>query len=86
MLWLLTLGLRILTPHAIDVRIACLTNTLDSPLSWQEREAVFAKLSDLFWYQYVQQNVKNAEVRLFPETYDCPIDWDDGVWFLAEDF
>ena len=74
MFWLL--GLRILTPQAIDVRVKCLTNVLDSPMSWQEREAVFAKISDLFYYQYVQENVKNVQVQ--PE--------DGGLWYLQQDF
>lgn len=75
--------MRLLTPHAIDVRIACHTNVLDSPLSWQEREAVFAKLADLFYYKYVLQNVESAEVRFLPDGYDCP---ENGAWYLFEDY
>ena len=42
MFWLL--GLRILTPQAIDVKVKCYTNLLDSPnLSWQERGGDFCK-------------------------------------------
>ena len=77
MLWLLTLGLRLLTPQAIDVKVKCYTNMLDSPnLSWQEREAVFAKISDLFYYKYVQENLKTVQVQ--PE--------DGGLWYLQQDF
>ena len=76
MFFLCTLGLRILTPQAIDVKVKCYTNMLDSPLSWQEREAVFAQISDLFYYQYVQENVKTVQVQ--PE--------DDGWWYLQQDF
>ena len=72
-----------LTPHAIDVRIACHTNRLDAPLSWQEREFVYAQLADLFYYKYVLANVQSAEVRLLPDTYDCP---ETACWYLAEDF
>lgn len=77
----------LLTPRAIDIRIACHTNLLDSPLSWQEREAVFAKLADLFYYKYVLANVRSAEVQVLPDTYDCPAQLQPGgSWYLVEDF
>ena len=70
----------LLTPRAVDIRIACHTNRLDSPLSWQEREAVYSQLSELFFYKYVLSNAQSAEVRLLP---DCP---ETACWYLAEDF
>jgi hypothetical protein len=77
----------LLTPRAIDIRIACHTNYLDSPLSWQEREAVYAKLADLFYYKYVLTNVRSAEVRTLPDVYNCPAQLQSsGHWYLFQDF
>jgi hypothetical protein len=91
MIWLLALGLRLLTPQAIDVRIACFTNILDTPLTFTERENVFSTLHDLMYYKYVLQNVENAEVRILPDRFDCPnategSGEDSGSWYLLEDY
>lgn len=89
MFWLLALGLRVLTPQALDVRIACFSNLLDSPLTFAERETVFGTLHELFYYKYVLQHVESAEVRFLPDRFDCPpnVTGDDGgAWYLAEDY
>lgn len=89
MIWLLALGLRVLTPHSLDVRIACFSNLLDSPLTFSEREKVFGTLHQLFFFKYVLQNVESAEVRFLPDHFDCPpsVTGDDGgAWYLAEDY
>ena len=88
MFWLLALGLRVLSPQALDVRIACFSNLLDSPLTLAEREKVFGTLHQLFFYKYVLQNVESAEVRFLPDRFDCPnvTNDDGGSWYLAEEF
>jgi len=67
----------LLTPRAVNIRIACACNRLDAPLSWQEREQVYSQLADLFYYKHVLSKAQSAEVRLDGAQPGC--------WYLAED-
>jgi len=64
------MGAREFHKKSVDIKISVYENLLDCDLSWQERENCFYKLSDLYYYKYVIDNVRNAEVHILPEEYD----------------
>ena len=74
----------------IDIQITCYENILDCNLSWKQREDVFYKLSSLYHYKYVLDNVENYKVRILPDDLLCnknTTEGDDtGYWILEEDF
>jgi hypothetical protein len=74
----------------VDINIACYENILDSNLSWREREMIFYKLSDLYYYKYVLDNVQNYKVNILPDDllcYENTINGtENGAWYLFEEF
>jgi len=74
----------------VDIQIACYENILNCRLSWREREDTFYKLSDLYYYKYVLDNVKNYKVNILPDELLCnenaTIGDDNGSWYIEEDY
>ena len=74
----------------VDINIACYENILGSKLTWQQRENVYEKLSSLYYYRYILQNVQNARVNILPDEllcYENTTEGDDnGWWYFEYDF
>ena len=73
----------------VAVHIACYENILDCKLSWNERENIFYKLSDLYYYKYVLDNVQNYKVNILPDELmfnENTTTGDDGNWYIEEDY
>ena len=74
----------------VDIQIACYENILNCNLSWRERENTFYKLSDLYYYKYVLDNVKNYKVNILPDELmfneNTTIGDENGSWFIEEDY
>lgn len=48
----------------IDIQITCYENILNCRLSWREREHTFYKLSDLYYYKYILDNVRDERADI----------------------
>lgn len=74
----------------VDININCYENILGSKLTWQQRENIYNKLSSLYYYRYILQNVENYEVRILPDDllcYENTIEGNEtGWWYLEHDF
>jgi hypothetical protein len=81
---------RELSKKKVDIQIACYENILNCRLSWREREDTFYKLSDLYYYKYILDNVKNYKVNILPDEllcYENTTEGDEnGFWYIIEDF
>ncbi len=70
----------------VDVQISCWENIIQcNNLSWSERINAYEKLSELFEYKYVLDNVKNAKVCVLPEDLEHintveNYDTDESYW------
>jgi len=86
----LPMNARDLFRKKVDVNIACYENILDCNLSWKEREDIFYKLSDLYYYKYVLENVKNYKVEILPDDLlyneNTTTGDENGNWYIEEDY
>ena len=74
----------------VNIYINCYENLLDCNLDWKQRENVYEKLSSLYYYKYVLNNVQNARVRILPPELSCYENTtendDNGWWYFEYDF
>ena len=74
----------------VDININCYENILGSKLTWQQRENIYNKLSSLYYYKYVLQNVENYKVCILPDDLLCYENTTEGNetgwWYFTEDF
>lgn len=86
----LPLNARELFKQKVNIQIACYENILNCNLNWKEREETFYKLSDLYFYKYVLDNVQNAKVNILDPNLFCKENTtegdDNGSWYLEYDF
>jgi hypothetical protein len=86
----LPMNARDLFRRKVDIQITCYENILTCNLSWRERENTFYKLSSLYHYKYVLDNVENYKVRILPDDLLCNKNTTEGdgtgYWILDEDF
>jgi hypothetical protein len=67
----------------IDVQIACYENILSCKLSLRERRDTFYKLSDLYYYKFMLDNVQDIHNITI---MDPDLAYENGSWFIEEDF
>jgi len=74
----------------VNIQIACYENILGSNLNYKQREDIYEKLSSLYYYKYILQNVKNAKVNILPDDllcYENTINGkENGWWYIEQDF
>ena len=68
----------------VDIQIACYENILTCNLSWRERENTFYKLSDLYYYKFMLDNIQDTNdiTILDPDL----VYYENGSWFIEEDY
>jgi hypothetical protein len=67
----------------IDIQISCYENILTCNLSWLERQNTFYKLSDLYYYKFMLDNVQDIHNITI---LDPDLAYENGSWFIEEDF